>query len=772
MSPLALWVGLVILLAPLVGEAASPGHSVVGVVLDSAGNLISGASVVAGESRSTTDVEGRFALQLTDAVDSIRISHPNYLSLDMPVPEGAGSEEIEVRLESMISVSETIQVDAIRAADPIPITKTNIDADEIEAMSHGQDAPSLLQATPSMTWYSDSGTGSGYSYFSMRGISQTRINMTLDGAPLNDPAEHALYFNNFYDFTSAVDSIQIQRGVGTSSVGAPSFGGSVNFASAPLAQEREMGVRLGFGSFDTQRASLVYESGTLDNGLAFSGRVSLAESDGYREHSGTRHDTVFFNAAWQGEKSQLKWVSFSGRERSQLSFYAVDPETLRTNPRFNPMAEEERDRFQQDFAQLQYVRALGERKTLVASLYYNGANGWFRLWDDPVAKNDLLQFGIDQYFVGSTVNLGYSGERFSATVGANVNDFRGDHTLDVGEQRIYRNTGLKRQANGFAKVAYDRGAWLLYGDLQLRWAEFDYRGDIDLDAVDWLFLDPKVGVRYRISPSLSLYGSIGTAEREPTRLDLLSGEDNATVVHDLEAVEPERVFDIETGLNLNTSNLALQFTLYSMEFSNEIAATGELSEIGLPLRVNVDESYRRGIEIDLRWAIDDRWTLTHTANLSRNRIKEWTQFYDVYDPLGNWQGSEPRVHRDVPPLLTPEVVINQGVEWSNGGSSVALSGRWVDDSHLDNTGNPRFRAPSYITVGLRGSLSLERWPVFGDSRLNVHIDNLLDEEDHYPSGYSYLFLNRDDSGQDALNGISYFYPQANRSVTVTLDLGF
>ncbi len=672
--------------------------------------------------------------------------------------------------ESDSAIEETITVIGIRAGEDVPVTTTSLDREEIQTLSYGQDLPQLLQYTPSMTWYSDSGIGSNYSYFSMRGIQQTRINMTFDGAPLNDPAEHAVYFNNFHDFTNTVDSIQIQRGVGTSSVGSPSYGGSVNFASAPASQERGGDLRLAFGSFDTKRASLAYESGVLANGISVGGRFSYADTDGYRDNSGTRHQTIFFDAGWQGERSSLKLTSFFGDEETQLAFLAVEPEILRDNRRFNPLDEEDRDNFGQSFAQLKFTHALPSDTLLTASLYYNGADGWFRLWDDPEAKNEQLQFGIDQAFVGTMVTVNKSIDRLSTTLGVHFNDFSGDHTLDIDHSRIYENTGSKQTANAFGKFEYRLGTWLLFGDLQLRWAEFSYKGDIDLDSVDWSFLDPKIGVRRFVSTRLSVYASLGRAQREPARMDLLLGEDNATVPHDLEAVRPETVLDFEAGVDLDTPGLALQVNVYAMEFTDEIALTGELSEIGLPLRTNVDKSYRRGLEVDLKWRASQHWSLLHTSNLSRNRIREWTQFYDVYDEQGTWIDSEPITYRDVPPLLTPEIMVNLGVEWAGPGSSVTVMGRYIDDAQLDNTGLDEFQLPSYTNVDVRASVDLGRWWAAANPRITLFINNLFDSDEQYPSGYSYQFINRSSAGQDTLDGIPFYYPLATRNAVLTLEI--
>ena len=748
-----------------------------GLVVDPAGEGVVAARIdIDGREAVTpvtTDENGYFQLSLPLGEWELRVSHPAYRLLRHRVKAVAPSVDLELRLEWASSVEESIMVIGIRAGEEVPVTKRNIDHEEIEKLSHGQDVTQLLGHTPSMNWYSDSGIGSNYSYFSLRGIQQTRISMTYDGAPLNDPAEHALFFNNFHDFLSGIDSIQIQRGVGTSSVGSPAYGGSVNFASSPPAQDNRGEARLVLGSYDTARASIGYESGIFDNGLYASGRFSYAKSDGYRERSGTEHHTFFLNTGWQGERSSLTLVAFSGDEKTELAYLAVDPDTLSENRRFNSLTEEDRDNFGQDFAQLKYTRDLGSETLLTASFYYNGADGWFQLWDDPVAQNDLLRFGIDQSFFGSMVTISTRADDLTATLGVHYNDFSGDHFLDSDAGgRVYKNTGFKETANAFGKLEYRLGETLLFGDLHWRWAGFAYEGDVNLGSVDWNFLDPKIGIRQTLAPGLSLYSSIGRAQREPARLDLLLGEDNASLPHNLEAVKPESVVNFEGGVNINMPRLGLQANIYLMEFRNEIALTGELSEVGLPLRRNVDRSYRRGAEIDLKWMPVPNWSVLHSLNVSRNRIKEWIQFYDVFDEEGAWAGSEPIVYQNVRPLLSPELVFNLGVEWARRDTSVGLLGRYVAASQLDNTGLSRFRTPSFANLDLQASQTLGRWWRGADARITLFVNNLLDNLDQLPSGYSYQFLVRDDAGMDTLDGIPFYYPLATRNFVVSLELGF
>ena len=406
--------------------AAEPGAAITGTVVDHNGEPVGGAAVTArGTVLAITAVDGTFEARLKPGPVELEVSHPAYRTATRQLVVDTQLLNLRFELSPALSATESITVTAIRAGDEAPVTVTNLSSDELETLRYGQDAPKLLQSTPSVTWYSDSGIGSNYSYLSLRGIGQTRINMTFDGAPLNDPAEHAVYFNNFHDFLSTVDSVQIQRGVGTSTVGSPSFGGSINFASRALSQIPGGQARLSVGSYDTVRASAAFESGALGDGFAIQGRVSYANTDGYRDNSGSEHITVFLNGEWRSDRSTLKLVSFFGNEKSQLAWWAVDPDTLADNPTFNPMGEEERDDFGQDFVQLQYTLALDSTSTLVAQVYSNSADGVFHQWDDPYARNVFLDFGIDQQFVGGMVTVSRSTEQLRASAGVHYNDFSG-----------------------------------------------------------------------------------------------------------------------------------------------------------------------------------------------------------------------------------------------------------------------------------------------------------------------------------------------------------
>jgi len=683
-----------------------------------------------------------------------------------PAPQPTPSPTTPLR------VSEEVVVQAVRADERTPVTKTDVDGEEIQRVNRGQEMPFLLGPTPSVNFQSDSGLAAGYTYFTIRGITQTRLNITLDGVPLQDPEDQALYFSDFGDFASVVDSVQVQRGVGTSSVGAASYGGSVNFASVNPSDERQLQAQVGGGSWGTGRATLAADSGLLGGAWGLYARLSGETTDGFKEHSGVDQGTVYYGATRSGARSLFKLFGFSGRERTQLAYLAADEATLATNLRANLLSPEETDRFGMDFAQAQYTRLVGSASTVMAQAYYNGAQGWFRIWDTDHVN--LQQYGLDGYFVGLVLGATHHSGRLGLNWGAHVNHFTRDHYMDVvGGSRAYLNNGKKDEYNTFLKATWDVGRTRLWGDAQVRHARFEYHGDQPLGSVSWTFFNPKAGVRFDATPSVGLYASVGRMGREPARSDMLNGEDNASVPYDLHAVEPERVVDAEAGVEVKRGGFVGRADVYAMEFDNEIALTGELSEIGLPVRRNAGRSHRRGVELDLTWSLSPRWRLGATAGLSRNRIEAWTQYYDVYDASGAWVESVPVVHRDVPPLLTPSAVLNGSVEWTPSRDlGLLVSGRWVDAAQLDNTGNRDFRTPSWFSLDAQAALSLARWVRRGEPRIRVQAANLLDDHRLWPSGYSYLYFDRDAAGADTLLGTRYYYPLATRAVYVTLDVRF
>ncbi len=759
-------------------DVAAQAFDVRGSVKDGASQALAGASVAAepavGDGPSyhaRSDAQGAWALRLGVGRWVLHAEHEGFAEARRELRVAGPMEGVDFVLTPRIS--ERVVVHAIRADARNPVTKTDLTRAELDAASYGQELPELLARTPGVTAYSEAGNASGYSYFALRGIQQSRVNITLDGVPLNDGEDSAVYFVNFADLQGALDSAQVQRGVGASSVGAAAFAGSLNLASIDPGGARRVEAQLGAGAYRSGRAALAFHSGDLPGGLNLYARGVWRSTQGFRERSGVGQDALYYGATRRDAGSLFKLFGFSGRERTRLAFYAVDEDTLRLNPRANPLQEEEQDRFGQRFTQAQYTRFLGPWSSLAVQGYHLDADGWYRLWADPLARETLYEYGLGWRSLGGTLSLTHARGPWRVQAGLHLNDFRSRHTRDrVGGARDYSNRGFKTRADLFVKLAWERGRLHAWADAQARRAAFRYQGAIDLGPRRWAFFNPKLGLRFELSPAASVFASLGRAAREPGRGDLFAGEDDASLPYDLGAVRPERVRDLEAGFELRRADLELKLGLYAMEFRDEIALTGELSEVGLPLRRNTPRSFRRGLELEAAWRPTARLTLRHASSLSHARIAEWTQFYGAYDAAGAYLGSEARVHRDTPPLLTPALTLDQGLDWrATPALELGLGARARTRAPLDNTGDARFRAPGFAVFDARLTLDLRRplgprWP-----RLRARLDNLLDRR-HWPSGYSSLSFERDDAGRETLRGARYFYPQAGRHASVSLDFAW
>lgn len=762
--------------APL--GAAARAAEIRGTVRDGTGAPVAGARLALdGVEVGRSGADGGFALPVRPGVHRLAVTAPGFTALarEFAVDPATGAT-VDLVLEPALRVAEDLVVRAVRAAESAPVTRSELPAERLEALVYGQEMPFVLAATPAVASYSESGLalGAGYSYFSLRGLPQSRINMTFDGVPLNDPEESAVYFANFGDFASVVGSVDVQRGVGTSTFGSASYGGAVSFGSVALAEERVVTAELAGGSYGTGRGSVRVESGRLASGLALYGRYSYLDSDGWREHSGMRQRTLFLGGDWRGAETYVRFFGFQGKEDSQLAFYAVEPWILEEDPRFNPLQPEETDAFGQDLAYLQVGRRLAGGGEVAVQLYSSGADGSLFLFDDPAAKLGRREAGIDGRTLGLQATGSFTGEAWQFAAGLHGATFARDHFAFLDGVPQYENTGSKEELSGFAKLGLDlTPRWHLFADLQLRQARFEYDGSVDLGPVSWSFVNPKLGVRFALSERAGLYASVGRAGREPARNDLLEGEDDVTAPVDLEAVEPEEVVDWELGGDWRGESLTVRGNLYAMEFENEIAATGEQSALGYAIRRNLPRSHRRGVELELTWQATDRLTVRANAAFAENSIDTWTQELDVYDVAGNWVGRAQRTFEDTEPALSPERIVGASLEWRPlEALTLELSGRWVGRAQLDNTGDRRLSADPYAWSDLSVRLDLARWVRVGSPRLRLQVGNVFDAERVWPSGYSYPYLVEDAAGTNRLEGIPYYYPMAPRHAVLGVELSF
>ncbi len=740
MSLFALWVA-VVLLSGEVRDAVTQAP-------------IAGASITAVGSAAvaTSDSSGRFRLDAPNG-SRIRVVRTGYVSVEFAPQQDSG---VRIFLTPVTQALEKVTITAIRgAADAngmngaAPITQTMIPVRELEQRYSGQEIPLLLSATPGITAYSDGGAYSNYTYFRIRGIDQTRINITLDGIPLNDAEDQGVFFSNFPDFGNSVQSVQVQRGVGTSSLGTAAFAGSVNFESFPLVRSRTGGeLQLGRGSFNTSRASAEWQSMLHDRVGAY-GRVSTQETDGYRHHSGNSSTGGFASAGYYGDRTIAKLVAAFGISRNQLSYLASSAAEIAADARSNPLSDS--DRFWQSVVGLTVTRQLDAQSTLGATAYNVSAGGDY----DVTFDADVSNFNLASTMTGLFGTFSRNWGNASLTMGVHGNRYHRDHFLFVRpdlNSRLYSNRGDKDEWSAFAKLRVEQGSATWFTDLQARRASFAYTADrnagIDGSEIDWTFVNPKAGVSIRLTPRTSWYASYGSNGREPTRNDMFAGFDNidttnAAFVGPLDRVRSERVRDAEIGLVHETGAFSISGNVFDMRFHNEITPIGELSYIGLPLRKNIRASFRQGVELEGAYRGDQASRFAASANvaLTRSRIAEYVD--DATD----------QTYRDVEPLLTPGVVANHRLSFAPARATwIHLDGRYVGSSFLANTGDSRFVLPAAYTID--GTLTLD----LGRHAILVQLRNLSNRR-AYSAGYTD-------------GATSFYYVQAGRNLIATARLRF
>lgn len=665
-------------------------------------------------------------------------------------PRDSASRDSTRRQAAARDTLESVIVRAVRAGGAAPTSQTTLDRRDIERTYVGQDAPLALLGATGVTAASDAGTFSGYSSIRLRGVDQTRLAISVDGVPLNDPEDQVLYFSNVPDFMNSMQTVRVQRGVGSSAFGTASFAGSLDFESLPLLTTpafREL--QLSSGSWGTRRVSAEAATGAVGSFAGYA-RLSAQETDGYREHSGNRAASGFVSAGWFGERDAVKFTGFAGRSRMQLAYYAPSEADLETNPRANPMGVDERDNFRQEMLSLQYTRVLRPGLTLTSTGYRNSAGGWY---DVNVGDPTLWRFNLDHVWYGALSVLTWSGDALAVSAGAHVSDYARDHFLNVKpdvETRVYDNTGHKQEQSAFVKATLRRGAFDWHADLQLRRAAFRYEPSpgttFDAPSVDWLFLNPKLGVTWRARPALELFASLGQAQREPTRSDMFAGADDvddaaAAELLPLTQVKPERLTDLELGARLRRGPVQLGVNAFAMLFRDEIAPIGQLSVTGSQIRRNVERSSRLGLEVEAAWQVAPSFAVSANTMLLRARIEEFTD------------EATSTTYTDVKPLLTPALLANAQASWQpNSQLELTLSTRYVGESQLANDGNDALVTPAFTLADLGAAYSL------GAATLRLQLQNLTDAT-AYASGYT------DGS-------VRYFFPVASRTLMATMVFRF
>jgi len=670
--------------------------------------------------------------------------------------------------------------------------------------------PYLLRWTPSAVVTSDAGTGIGYTGIRIRGTDPTRINVTINGIPLNDAESQGVFWVNLPDFISSVEDVQVQRGVGTSTNGAGAFGATINMNTNQLKADPYGIVNASVGSFNTFKGNVQFGSGLLNNKFTIDGRLSRITSDGYVDRASADLESFYLSGAYLGKKSTLRLNIFSGNEVTYQAWYGIpkdfldDPE-LRT---FNPAGERadgtfyenQVDNYGQTHYQALFNHQFSSQWNANAALHYTQGAGYYeeyRVGDalvnyglepvtiggETVTNSDLIRrLWLDNDFYGTTYNLNYTSDdqRTDFTLGGGWNRYEGAHfgeliwaefasDSELGD-RFYDNDAVKTDFNIFSKLNYGlTDALNAYVDLQYRKVDYEFlgfnrQGDNVTQTANLNFFNPKAGLFYNPKENLNFYTSFAVGNREPNRNDFTESTPDSRP-------EPETLYNTEVGYRQNWSKAALNINAYSMVYRNQLALTGELNDVGESVRVNIPESYRLGVEVvgGVQVLPSLNWNANFT--LSQNRVGRFTEFVDAYDAEFNYVGQESIVREDTDLPFSPNIIAGSELTWSllrqaeKHQLEASLLSKYVGQQYLDLSSDDNNVLDPYFFSDLRLRYVWQT-DFVKELELTLLLRNIFDAQ-FATNAWSYRYVF---NGQVALD--QGFYPQAGRNVLLGLMVRF
>ena len=632
----------------------------------------------------------------------------------------AQASELDTQLDTLKSVElQNVQVVATRATRKTPVAFTNMTKEQLKAVNHGKDIPHLLSLTPSITMTSDAGNGIGYTSLRVRGTDPSRINITANGIPMNDAESAQLYWVNMGDFASSVQSMQIQRGVGTSTNGAGAFGATLNMQTENIGMQPYVGLDFSGGSYYSHKETMRFGTGLIDGHWGLQGRLSNIGSKGYLDRASTKLNSYFLQAGWFGDNTVVKLITWNGEEQTYHAWnYTSKYEQDRYGRTYNSCGvlgfdqngnpigyyDRQTDNYHQQNYQLIWNQRISQVLSLNAALHYTRGDGYYEqykvdrklskyfspediaaYYPAGVSRADVIeQKKMANDFYGAVASLLYNNhEGLEAAFGGGWNKYDGDHFGNVvgrPNYEYYRDNAKKTDFNIYAKANYEFVRGLsAFVDLQYRHIGYKMQDPTDSyvsnKSQDYIindkfnFFNPKFGLNYDITPHHKVYASYAIAHKEPTRNDY---EDN--IGTDLKA---ERLNDLEVGYKFQSARFSAGANIYWMSYKDQFVLTGELNNIGEAIAKNVGKSYRLGIEVEAAWQPVDWLRWDANATWSKNRAKDWT----ITDNDGD-------VHNlgETPLSFSPDFIANNILTFNHKGFKASVQSQYISDQYLTNTG--------------------------------------------------------------------------------------
>jgi len=810
-------------LACLFSIAAIAQNTISGYVTDENGEALVGVNVIIKNSYNgtITNAEGEYTITSKNTIQSLVFSYVGYKTTEIK----AEGQELNVVLPTVAVFTDEVIVSAIRANKNTPVAISEMDAEDIQEQNFGQDLPFLLNQMPGVVTNSDAGAGVGYTGLRIRGTDITRINVTVNGIPMNDSESQGVFWVNMPDFAASVDKVQVQRGVGTSTNGAASFGASVNLNTLNSAAEQMAFIDNSVGSFNTIKNSVALSTGLLKNKMAFDVRLSRINSDGFIDRATSDLKSYYFSGGYYGDKSTIKFITFSGQEKTYQAWNGV-PKVKLDNDRagmeklvmmdgwteeeaenlynsdartFNKyLYENQTDNYQQDHYQLHFTHRASNYWNLTAALHYTRGEGYYESYKndrkfkdynvgfesiiidrEEISKTNLIQRKwLDNHFYGATFSGIYNKDNLELIIGGAYNEYDGDHFGNViwsqynngipHNHQWYFNNGKKKDFNSFIKATYTLADQLwLYGDIQYRNVSYSMTGNHDdnsdlTQSYNFDFVNPKLGINYQLSQQQRIFASFGIAQREPSRSDFRDAPADRKPT-------PETLYDWEIGFEHNTNNAFARINAYYMLYKDQLVLTGEINDVGAAIMVNVPDSYRAGIEVEAGVIINSKFNWTGNVALSANKIKNYTEYVDNWS---YWDDPENEPYQYITELgetdiaFSPSVTAASQFSWMPAsGLSISLLSKYVGEQFIDNTSNNDRKLDAWFVNDLLVNYDFIL-PSVGEFNLGLKVNNLLNEE--YESNawvYRYYYAGE----HDVLDG---YFPQAGTNFMLRLGMKF
>ncbi|MFE3869838.1 TonB-dependent receptor [Flavobacterium sp. ZS1P70] len=682
----------------------------------------------------------------------------------------------QVKDTTKVNQLDEVLVSAVRVTSKTPVSFSNLDKKEIKFRNLGQDISILMNYLPSVVTTSDAGNGVGYTGIRVRGSDATRVNVTINGIPYNDSESHGTYWVNMPDFASSVESLQLQRGVGTSTNGAGAFGASLNMLTDSYSDKATGEISNSFGSFNTQKHTVKFSTGLINDHFELAGRLSALKSDGYIDRAASDLKSYFLQGTYVGKTTLIKALAFGGKEKTYQSWNGIDEATLNSDRTFNSSGistdefgktrfyDNETDNYQQDHYQLHWNEKVSNNWSTNLAFHYTKGKGYYENYKEdakfssygltPIVINgatinttDLIrQKWLDNDFYGTTFSANYKSDKLDVIFGGGYNKYEGNHfgkviwaryasQSELGDH-YYDDFAVKTDGNIFAKANYQIAAKIsLFGDLQLRNVHYKVnRYETGLVNDTFNFFNPKAGLNYDINTNNKLYFSYARANREPNRTDYEGGN-----------AKPEKLNDFEMGWRYDADKVQFNSNVYYMAYKDQLILTGKLDDVGSPIRSNSEKSYRLGLEVDATIALSKQFIIRPNFTLSSNKNIDLAVEGENY-------GTTDIAYS--PSVIVGNIIVYKPLE----NLQISWLQKFVGEQYMNNIELPAAKLANYFVNDLNIAYEIKPKSVFKSIVITGLVNNILDKK-YVSNGYMY-------------DVYPYYYPQAGINFLAGLTLKF